>query len=316
VPSTTQTAPAPDPGTEIVRQHPAPRAADFWLLVKPGILYMCLFMALGGMGMARALPGAIDGPFPWPTALWGFLGIALSVAASNVLNQYIERDGDRHMTRTRSRPLPAGRMKPITALIYGIVLAIASLVVMWTRVNPVSTVLTAFAIGSYVLVYTPMKRISTQALVIGAFPGAVPPLLGWTVVTGSIGAPGVALFLILFVWQLPHFMAIAMFRAKDYAEAGIHVVPNVRGLESAKVQSLVYSLLLVATSLVLVPMRVAGFFYFVAVTILGAWFFVLSMRGFEPDADDRWAKRFFFASLVYLPVLTIALVLDLMLTNR
>lgn len=286
------------------------RPADFLALCKPGILGMCVFTALGGMGVAATL-GAAPTPFPWATALWGLLGTTLSVSAANALNQYIERDGDRLMRRTKDRPLPAGRMHPNVALAFGVIVALLSEVVLFAFVNPLTAWLAAFALLSYVLVYTPMKRRSTQALIVGAVPGAMPPLLGWTIATNEIGAAGVALFLILLVWQLPHFLAISIYRRFDYEQAGIHVVPNVRGVESAKIQSLIYSLLLVTTSLILVPLGVAGFTYFVAVTVLGAWFFVLSMRGFEPGADNKWARQFFFASLVYLPVLTIALVIDL-----
>lgn len=292
------------------------RVSDLVQLAKPGILAMCLFSAAGAIGVAAALPGVMESPFPWERVLWGLLGTVLSVGGANTLNQFLERDGDKLMRRTRTRPLPAGRMRPAVALAFGALLSVASLVVLAVYVNPLSTALAAFAIGSYVLIYTPMKRMSTHALLVGAVPGAIPPLLGWAIATGKFGAPGVALFAILLVWQLPHFMAIAIYRRRDYEEAGIHVVPNVRGLDSAKVQSLVYSLLLVSTSLLLVPLRVAGFFYFVAVTLLGAWFFVLSMRGFEPGADNRWARRFFFASLVYLPALTLALVVDLLIAGR
>lgn len=301
------------PTSDAPSEAPRARFNDFVQLSKPGILAMCLFSAAGAMGVAATLPGVIAPPFPWAVAAWGLLGTVLSVAGANTLNQYLEREGDKLMRRTRTRPLPAGRMSPWAALVFGLFLSVASVAVLLAFVNGLSAALAAFAIVSYVLIYTPMKRISTQALLVGAIPGAIPPLLGWAIVTGEIGAPGVALFLILLVWQLPHFLAISIYRRRDYADAGIHVVPNVRGLDNAKVQSLIYSLLLVATSLILVPLRVAGFFYFVAVAVLGAWFFVLSMRGFEPGADNRWARRFFFASLVYLPALTLALVLDLLI---
>lgn len=289
---------------------PPSLARDIVALMKPGILAMCLFTAGGAIALAASLPGRVESPFPWPRVLWGLLGTAASVGAANALNQWIERDGDRLMRRTRERPLPAGRMHPAFALAFGVALGVASLVLLALEVNAVSTALAAFAILSYVLVYTPLKRRSTQALAVGAVPGAIPPLLGWAIATGRIEAPGIALFLILFVWQLPHFIAISIYRRRDYEDAGIHVVPNIRGLEAAKNQSLAYSLALVSVSLLLVPLRVAGFTYFAAVGVLGAWFFVLSMQGFEPGADQRWARRFFFASLVYMPALTLALLID------
>ena len=286
---------------------------DFVELCKPGILGMCLFTAVGAMGVAGTLGGYVPSPFPWATALWGLLGTTLSVGASNTLNQWLERDGDRLMNRTKNRPLPTGRLTPTVALVFGLVLAVGSIAVLHFFVNPTSVWISTFALLSYVLIYTPMKRRSRHALLIGAIPGAMPPLLGWAIVTGGIHAPGIVLAAILGVWQLPHFIAISIYRAQDYANAGIRVAPNVRGLEFAKNESLWYSLLLVTTSLMLVPLGVAGFFYFVVVTVLGAWFFILSMRGFEPESGNKWARQFFFASLIYLPALTIALVLDLAL---
>ncbi len=288
------------------------RISDFVELCKPGILGMCVFTAVGGMGVATTM-GAVPTPFPWATALWGLLGTTLSVSGANTLNQYIEREGDKLMNRTKDRPLPTGRMNPTVALVFGIVLAVLSEVILFAYVNPLTAWLSAFALVSYVLIYTPMKRRSTQALIVGAVPGAMPPLLGWTIVTNEIGVAGVVLFLILLIWQLPHFLAISIYRRIDYEAAGIKVVPNVRGVESAKNQSLVYSLLLFTVSMILVPLGVAGFTYFVAIAVLGAWFFVLSMRGFEPGADNKWARQFFFASLVYLPVLTVALVIDILI---
>lgn len=297
---------------ETTAEPTALQLSDFVELCKPGILGMCVFTALGGMGVAATI-GAAPTPFPWAAALWGVLGTTLSVAGANTLNQYIEREGDKLMNRTKDRPLPAGRMAPNVALVFGILLGVLSEVILFAFVNPLTGWLAAFALLSYVGIYTPMKRRSTQALIVGAVPGAMPPLLGWTIATNEIGAAGVVLFLILLVWQLPHFLAISIYRRHDYGAAGIKVVPNVRGIENAKVQSLIYSLLLVTVSLMLVPLGVAGFTYFVAIAILGAWFFVLSMRGFEPEANNKWARQFFFASLVYLPVLTVALVVDLMI---
>jgi protoheme IX farnesyltransferase len=286
---------------------------DFVELCKPGILGMCLFTAAGGMAVAATSGGFISPPFPWQTALWGLLGTTFSVGASNTLNQWMERDGDRLMSRTKNRPLPAGRLNPAAALVFGLILGVAALAVFHFFVNPASVWISTFALVSYVLVYTPMKRRSRHALLVGAIPGAMPPLLGWAVVTGGVHAPGIVLAAILGVWQLPHFIAISIYRARDYANAGIRVTPNERGLEFAKNESLWYSLLLVATSLMLVPLGVAGFFYFAVVTVLGACFFILSMRGFEPEAGNKWARQFFFASLIYLPALTVALVLDLAL---
>ncbi|MFT4704901.1 MAG: protoheme IX farnesyltransferase [Bradymonadia bacterium] len=284
--------------------------SDLRTLSKPGITSFCVMMAAGGAGVAGALPGVVEGPFPWLKTLVAMVGCGMSVAGANTLNMFAEREGDKSMRRTKERPLPAGRMKAWVALVFGIVLAVISTALLWW-VNSLTAYVALAALLSYVFIYTPMKRRSALALWVGAFPGAAPPLLGWTAVTGEIGAPGVVLFAILWVWQIPHFIAISIFRQRDYEQAGIYVVPSVSGLESAKVQSLVWSIILVTTSMMLVVLNVANMLYFTVASLVGVWFFVFSMRGFEPDAGNKWARSFFFASLIYLPVLTLALVLDL-----
>jgi protoheme IX farnesyltransferase len=225
----------------------------------------------------------------------------------------LERDGDRYMRRTKDRPLPSGRMTVRTALVFGAATGLLSTWVLAVHVNLLTAALGLFALFSYVLVYTPLKRRTSTSVTVGAVPGAVPPLMGWTAATASFGAPGVALFAILFVWQLPHFIAISLYRARDYEAAGIKTVPGVRGNETARVHSLLWSLVLVPTSLTLVALGVAGTLYLAVAGALRAWFFILSVRGFEPDSGNRWARRFFLASLVYLPVLTAALVIDVVL---
>lgn len=286
---------------------------DFVTLSKPGITTFCLIMTAGGAGAAWALPGLRAETASLAGVLWAMLGTALSVAGANAMNMWMEREGDRKMRRTRSRPLPAGRMKPAVAFAYGATLGVVSTALLYAQVNAVTAGLSAFAFLSYVLVYTPMKRMSAAALFVGAVPGAMPPLLGWTAVTGVLSAPGLALFAILFVWQMPHFIAISIYRQRDYDEAGILVFPSTRGMERAKTQALVWSILLVASSLMLVVLGVAGTLYMAVALAVGGWFFVWSMRGYEPGAGNAWARSFFLASLVYLPVLTLALVLDMAL---
>lgn len=276
---------------------------DLIALSKPGIVIMCLVEAAGGLWLA---PGSAS----VATWLWTFLGLTLVVASSNAWNMLWEREGDKHMERTRNRPLPSGRMKPATAATFAVVTGIGSLLVFATQVNVLSAWLALASMFSYVLIYTPLKRVTSWSLPIGAIPGAMPPLIGWAAATGSIAAPGVVLFAILFLWQIPHFLAISLYRRDDYQAAGIIIVPVVMGEETTKVQALVSSLLLVPISLLLVPMHVAGFFYFVVASVAGGAFFVLSMRGFEPHPTNAWARRFFLASLLYLPALTLALILD------
>jgi protoheme IX farnesyltransferase len=276
---------------------------DLIALSKPGIVIMCLVEASGGLWLA-------PGTAPLAVWLWTFLGLSLVVASSNAWNMLWERESDKFMERTRNRPLPSGRMKPATAGLFALVTGVASVWLFATQVNALSAWLALASMVSYVWVYTPLKRVTSWSLPIGAIPGAMPPLIGWAAASGSIGAPGVVLFAILFLWQIPHFLAISLYRRDDYQAAGIVIVPVVMGEETTKVQALVSSLLLVPISLLLVPMQVAGFFYFVVASVAGGAFFVLSMRGFEPHPTNAWARRFFLASLIYLPALTLALILD------
>lgn len=282
---------------------------DLVALGKPGITLMCLIEAAGGMALA-SINGKAVATFDYTIGLIALIGTVLSVVCANTLNMVIEREGDRDMVRTKDRPLPSGRMKAVVALSFGIAAGVGSLVLLFGWVNAITGWIAVFAIVSYAGIYTPMKRKSWWSLIVGAFPGAVPPLMGWTAATGEMGAPGVVLFLILFIWQLPHFIAISFYRRHDYVAAGIFVLPEVRGDDHAKMQSLVYALLLFPVSLLLVPLGVAGFVYFTVASALGAWFFIFSVQGFEPQAGNKWARSFFLASLVYLPALTAALVID------
>ena len=280
--------------------------SDLWQLTKPKITRMNVLMTLGGLALAGA-------PFKSGLIFWTALGTALAVASANALNMYIERDVDRLMARTANRPLPTRRMAPRVALWFGLVLGMLSLTVLFFAVNTVTTVIAGVAIVLYVLVYTPMKRTSPLALIVGAVPGAAPPLMGWTAYTGTIDLPGLVLFGILLVWQLPHFLAIAIYRKEDYQRAGVKAVPIIRGDRVAKAQALAWTTALVPISLLLVPLDVAGWFYGAVASILGVWFFIWSLRGLSKDAGVPWARKFFFASLVYLPVLVLGLVIDVAL---
>jgi protoheme IX farnesyltransferase len=220
-----------------------------------------------------------------------------------------ERDIDGRMARTRNRPLPAGRLSPDAALAFGIALAAISVPMLWL-VNLATVLLGVAALVSYVAVYTPLKRSTYLALLVGAVPGAIPPLLGWATVTGSVGLGGLLLFGVLFLWQIPHFAAIAIFRAEDYGRAGLQVVSVQQGERAARQTVALYTVLLVAASLLFVPFGLAGRFYAPAATALGAAFLALSARGLRagPRFDaNRWAKRVFVFSVIYLPVLLAAL---------
>lgn len=299
----TATQTRPSEATASPRVRGLSVVSELWQLTKPKVTRMNLFMTLGGLALAGA-------SFKSWLILWTVLGTALAVASANALNMYLERNTDGLMARTANRPLPTGRLAPWAALAFGVLLGVASLVVLAVAVNLVTTLIAGAAILLYVLVYTPMKRLSPLALVVGAVPGAAPPLMGWTAETGSIDLPGLVLFAILLVWQLPHFIAIALYRQTDYERAGVRAVPIVRGDRVAKAQALAWTTALVPISLLLVPLEVAGFIYGSVALIAGLWFLSWSLRGLRRDAGVPWARRFFFASLVYLPVLVLGLVVD------
>jgi len=270
-------------------------------LTKPRVTRLVMVTMLCG---ALAAPGSVD----LMRLVLALLGTALVVGAANALNMYLERDIDAHMDRTRDRPIPAGRLAPELALWFGIALAIPGLSVLALLVNPLTSLFAAVALLSYVLVYTPLKRVTPFALHVGAVPGAIPPLLGWTSMTNSVSAPALAMFALLFVWQLPHFVAIAIFRQTEYERAGLKVLPAVQGLARAKRVLFGYSLLLLAVSVLPYFMGFAGVFYLVLALFLSAAFAVYSALGLRDSAGPVWARRLFFASMPYLVAVFGALV--------
>lgn len=282
------------------------RVADLVALTKPSITRMCLLTTAGGLVLA---PGEIS----FGTGLGALVGSALAVGGANAGNMWWEREPDARMSRTRRRPLPAGRLRPNVALAFSAALCVAAVVVLATFVNLLTAALAGAAIGLYVFLYTPLKYRTPTALVIGAVPGAAPPLLGWTAVTDSIDPGGLVLFGILLVWQVPHFLAIALYRKHEYARAGIRVTPLVHGDAITKIQATAWALLLVPLSLMLVPLGVAGGLYLTCALLLGMVFAGWAFTGLDRQAGVRWARGYFVASLVYLPALTAALALDVVL---
>ena len=276
---------------------------DLVALTKPRITLMVLVTAAGGMWLA---PGTLG-----TRAMWVMLiTTAMVVGAANTLNCYLERDIDRLMIRTARRPLPDGRLAPKWALVLGLSLALVSVPLLVIAVNPLTGLLGLIALVSYVLIYTPMKRWTAGALFIGAVPGALPPLMGWTTVTERVDLAGLVLFGILFFWQIPHFIAIAMFRQEEYERAGLLVFPSVRGAHSAKVHAAIYCALLWFVSLLVTPMGLAGWLYSATAILGGGAFLGTALVGFVASDDKIWARRLFVVSLVYLTVLFAALILD------
>lgn len=277
---------------------------DLVALVKPNITFLVLITTGGGLWMA---PGELT----WGRLVATLFGTVAVVGAANTLNCYLERESDKHMGRTRKRPLPDGRMAPRVALYFGLALAVASVPTLTFFVNPVTGLLAAIALVSYVWIYTPMKQLSPQALLVGAIPGAMPPLMGWTAVTGRVEWPGVVLFGILFLWQLPHFLAISIYRQKEYDRAGIATFPGRYGPGAARWHALLWTAALLPVSLLLVPLGHAGWLYAGLAGALGLVFLGWALRGFRRDVQmNRWARGFFLYSLVYLTLLFAALLVD------
>jgi len=294
------------------RSRVLPLLRDLVALTKPRITALVLLTGAAGTCLA---PGRVTAA----KLLLSLVGTALIVASANALNMWWERDVDALMTRTRNRPLPAGRMSPDLALAFGLALACISAPMLFL-VNVATGLLGLVALVTYVAAYTPLKRHTHLALLVGAVPGAMPPLMGWTTVTGSLATGGMLLFALLFLWQVPHFAAISIFRADDYARAGMQVVSVQHGESAARRTIAVWTVLLVGTSMLFGPLGLAGRAYTLIAAALGAGFLALALRGVvkSPGSDvpgprragRSWAKAVFAYSIPYLSVLLIALLLD------
>ena len=277
----------------VERTQPSVSLRDLFALAKPRITLMVLFTTAGGLWLAPM-------PVSRTTTIFALLGTMLIVSGANALNMVWERDIDRLMKRTKNRPLPARRMSPKVALWFGIVTSVIALPILAFGVNATTALLAALANLLYVLAYTPLKQRSHWALQVGAVPGAIPPLLGWTAATGKVEPGGLVLFAVLFLWQIPHFHAIALFRKTEYGRAGLKVMPNVLGDHATRHSIVRYVGALICVSLLLVPLRIAHFGYTIAALVLGAAFLGASLYGVRDSATPKHARITFAVSLVYL----------------
>lgn len=293
-----------DEDRTVAQRSVASVARDLVSLTKPRITVIVLVTAAAGMKLAA------HAPIPGMVWLWTLLGTAIVVGSANALNMWWERDTDGKMARTKDRPLPAGRLSANAALVFGLLLGAVSLPILFFGVNPLTGLLGAIALVSYVLLYTPMKRHSVRALWVGAIPGAIPPLLGWTAITGRLDPAGIALFSILFLWQIPHFLAISIFRAEDYARAGLKVVPVELGDRATNAMMVRYTVALLAVTVWPYLVGVGGKIYLAVAVALGGLFLVLAARAFRTAGDKRigWARGVFGYSILYLVVLFAVLV--------
>ena len=289
--------------------HEAARDAsprDFLALLKPRVMSLVVFT--GAIGLMVA-PGSLH---PVLAAV-AILCIAVGAGASGCINMWYERDVDAVMRRTRHRPIPAGRIAPRTALEFGVTLAVASVMLMGLAVNWVAAALLALAIAFYVFVYTVwLKRRTPQNIVIGGAAGAFPPMIGWAAATGDVSLASIALFAIIFFWTPPHFWSLALYRAGDYAAAGIPMLPVVAGPAATRRQIVLYSALMMPLSLAPYALGAAGLVYALGATALSSVFLLgaLNVWRTATDAAARWMFRY---SIAYLALLFALLAADHML---
>jgi protoheme IX farnesyltransferase len=278
-------------------------AADVLSLTKPRLSSLVMFTAAGGLWLSGAEFDALR----WSLVMLGTWG---TVGAANALNCWFERESDKYMARTANRPLPAGRMDPAHALTFGLVMALVSLPLLAVTANLLTAVLGATALVSYVLVYTPLKPRTGWAMLAGSLPGALPPLMGWTAGTNALGAGGLALFAILFLWQLPHVLAISLYRKNEYRAAGLASVAISSGDDAARIWSAIFSAMLLVSAAGPYFAGVAGAAYLGVSLFLSGLFLAYAIYGAMTRAGPKWARQYFLSSLLYLVGVFVALGLD------
>ena len=280
------------------------RASAYLELTKPRLTLLVLVTTAAGAYLAAS--GAVD---PWLVART-LLGTWLVASGASALNQVAERDADARMQRTQARPLPSGRLQALEALRFGVALSVAGLLLLAVSVNLLASLLAAATLGLYLFLYTPLKRRTALCTLIGAVPGAIPPMIGWAAVRGALGVEGWVLFAVLFLWQLPHFLAIAWLYREDYARAGFPMLPVIDpdGGSTAR-QAVLYAAALVPVSLMPTLLGLAGSLYFVGALLLGAAFLAVGSGMLSVRSNER-ASRLFLASIAYLPLLLTLMVCD------
>ena len=285
--------------------------SDYLTLTKPPIILLLLITALGAMFLAS------NGPPPASVALLLMLGGAAAAGGASAINHYLDRDIDGLMSRTRRRPLPGRRISPGAALAFGVLLNVFAFALLATKVNLLSALLTLSGTLFYVFVYTWwLKRSTPQNIVIGGAAGAVPPLAAWAAVTGTLELPAFYLFGIIFLWTPPHFWALALLMREDYARAGIPMLPVVRGVAATRRNIMLYTLLVVAISLIFITTGAVGWVYLSAALGLGAVFLIMACRlivAGRPGArvsGTHGALPLYLYSLVYLSFIFVAIMVD------
>ncbi len=280
------------------------RLGDYLALTKPRVVAMVLVTTAVGFHL-----GSAGGPLFLPL-LYTLAGTALAAGGTLALNQYMERDLDARMDRTRRRPLPEGRVHPGEALVLGCALLVAGVALLARAGEPLAAAVTAAIAATYLLLYTPLKRVSSLCSLVGAIPGALPPVAGWAAARGTLGPEPWILFAIMFLWQIPHTLAIGRLYRDDYACAGIRVLPVVdRDGRTTGVQAVTNCLALLPVAILPTLVGLAGAIYFLIALVLGLAF-LWSAVGLARGGSTADARRLLFASLVYLPVLLAVMALD------
>jgi protoheme IX farnesyltransferase len=277
---------------------------DFIQLTKPRIIISNLIASFSGFWLASKWE--ID----WILMFIMLIGSTLVMASACVLNNYLDREMDQKMERTSKRPLPTGRIHPRVVLWYGFILGAAGLVVLFS-INTLTGFLGALGIFVYVVIYTAwLKRTSTWSTSIGGISGAMPPVIGYVAVTNEIDAGAWILFLILFLWQPPHFWALGIRRKEEYRAAGFSILPVVKGVKRTKWQMIPYVVLLIPVTILLYVYEYAGIFYLIAAVILGVIWLAYCIAGLTTKDDDLWAKKTFMFSINYLMLIFLMMVID------
>jgi protoheme IX farnesyltransferase len=280
------------------------RALDFLELSKPRLVMMILVTTYVGFYLgSEQVPDYLR-------LIQTLMGTALTAGGTLALNELLERETDALMDRTRHRPLPEGRVQPLEALVFGLFSTITGLILLVWGVNLLSALITALIVGTYLFLYTPLKLKTSLCGVIGAVPGALPPLIGWAAARGELGVEAWVLFAVLFLWQIPHTLAIARLYRDDFARAGIQFLPVVdsEGRSTGR-QAVGFSLALLVVSLLPTLLGLAGLFYFIVAVLIGFTFLTVAFR-LAISRSVEAARQLLFVSLIYLPVLLLVMALD------
>ena len=280
-------------------------------LTKPRITLLVLVTAYLGYYLGlRSQGDHMMSVESWLILFYLILGTWATSAGAAVLNQVIERRHDAKMTRTKNRPLVIGKISPMNALVFGMVLSLGGYVFLYYLINPLTAWISAATVLLYILIYTPSKRITTWNTIIGSIPGALPPVGGWVAATGSLAPPAWILFGILFCWQMPHFLAIAIIYAADYEKGGFKMLPSIYP-ESKRTSYVIlfFTVALLITSLGLYILKVGGIVYAVGAALLGVAFFMVALKVIM-ESNKKNARRLMLASIIYLPLLLIIILIE------